>query len=80
VKWEKVNATLPKGMEPEDVTLEQALELVAAKAGTKGRKKAAPRAKTAAKAKSPGKSKTATKAAARTEATKKTASRRKASG
>jgi hypothetical protein len=55
VKWEKVNATLPKGMEPEDVTLEQALELIAAKAGTKGRKKAAPRAKTAAKAKSPGK-------------------------
>ena len=31
VKWDKVNATLPKGVEPETVTLEQALELIAAK-------------------------------------------------
>ena len=31
VKWEKVNATLPKELAPEDVTLEQALELIAAK-------------------------------------------------
>ncbi|MTI16375.1 type I DNA topoisomerase [Rhodobacteraceae bacterium RKSG542] len=41
VKWEKVNATLPKGTEPESVTLEQAIELVNAKAGGKGGKKKA---------------------------------------
>ncbi len=35
VKWEKINATLPKEMEPETVTLEQALELIAAKAPAK---------------------------------------------
>ena len=35
VKWEKVNATLPKEIAPEAVTLEQALELIAAKAPAK---------------------------------------------
>ena len=48
VKWEKVNATLPKGVEPEAVTLEQALVLIAEKAGTSGAKKK-PAAKAAAK-------------------------------
>jgi DNA topoisomerase I len=40
VKWEKVNATLPQEMSPEAVTLDQAIELVAAKRGAKkgGRK------------------------------------------
>ena len=33
----KVNATLPKDVKPEDVTLEQALELIAAKGGGKGK-------------------------------------------
>ncbi|WP_404403697.1 type I DNA topoisomerase [Pelagibacterium halotolerans] len=49
----KINATLPKGIEPEAVTKEQALELVAAKAGTKGKTKtkAAPKKKAAAKKK-----------------------------
>ena len=37
VKWDKVNATLPKEMTPEAVTLEQAVELVNAKAGSKGK-------------------------------------------
>jgi DNA topoisomerase-1 len=42
VKWDKVNATLPKELEPEAVTLEQALELVAAKRpAPKARKPAA---------------------------------------
>jgi len=41
VKWDKVNATLPKGTDPADVTMEMAVELItekAAKKGTKGRK------------------------------------------
>jgi DNA topoisomerase I len=37
VKWEKVNATLPKDLDPEAVTLEQALELIAAKPAAKKR-------------------------------------------
>ena len=41
VKWEKINATLPKEIAPEAVTLEQALELIAAKPA--GGKRAAPR-------------------------------------
>ncbi|PRX38300.1 DNA topoisomerase-1 [Meinhardsimonia xiamenensis] len=40
VKWEKVNATLPKGVEPEAVTMEMAVELIAEKA-TKGKKRPA---------------------------------------
>ncbi len=40
VKWDKVNATLPKDMAPEDMTLEQAVELVDAKAGKGGKAKA----------------------------------------
>ena len=41
VKWEKVNATLPEAIAPEAVTLEQALELIAAKkpAGKKRRRR-----------------------------------------
>ncbi|WP_417599690.1 type I DNA topoisomerase [Pararhodobacter oceanensis] len=66
VKWEKINATIPKEIEPEAVTLEQALELIAAKAATK-RKPAAKKA--AAKkpaAKKPAAKKTATKTATKT--------------
>ena len=39
VKWEKVNATLPETVEPEQVTLELALELIAQKAAKGGKKK-----------------------------------------
>ena len=38
VKWEKVNATLPKDVEPEAVTMEMAVELIAEKATKKGKK------------------------------------------
>ena len=66
VKWGKVNATLPKEIAPEAVTLEQALELIAAKAPA-GRKKSAPKktgaTKPAAK-KSPAKPKAPRKTAA----------------
>jgi DNA topoisomerase-1 len=48
VKWEKVNATLPKDVKPEDVTLEMAVALVAEKAAKKGTKKKAPAKKKAA--------------------------------
>lgn len=65
VKWEKINATLPRDVTPEDVTLDQALELIAAKAGAKGgKKKAAPR-KSAAKAVAKPASKAAAKPAAK---------------
>src|SRR5690606_16398211 len=52
VNWGKVNATLPKGKEPASVTVEEALELIAAKAGKSGGvKKASGKKKTAAKKK-----------------------------
>ena len=69
VKWAKVNATLPKELSPETVTLDEALGLIAEKAG-KGAKTKAPRkaaAKPAAKA-----------AAAKTPATKKPAAKKPA--
>ncbi len=67
VKWEKVNATLPKDIAPEEVTMEQALELITEKAGKSGgKKKAVPKkavAKPAAeKAASTAKPKAAAKA------------------
>ena len=61
VKWEKVNATLPKDVEPETVTMEQAVELIDAKAATKGK----------------GKRKTAKKPAAKKAAAKKPAAKKK---
>jgi DNA topoisomerase-1 len=46
VKYGKVNATLPKGQDPQEVTVEQALALIAERAGksTKGRGRKAPKA------------------------------------
>jgi DNA topoisomerase-1 len=56
VKWEKVNATLPKDQDPETLTMDQAVALIAEKAGKKGTgKKAAPKKKAPAK-KAAGKS------------------------
>ncbi|MGK7651788.1 type I DNA topoisomerase [Roseovarius sp. B08] len=45
VKWEKVNATLPKDVEPANVTMEMAVELIAEKAAKKGTKKGTGRAR-----------------------------------
>ncbi|MAY88691.1 MAG: DNA topoisomerase I [Pseudooceanicola sp.] len=66
VKWEKINATLPDTVEPDQVTMEQAVELIAeraAKSGKKAPKKAA--AKKPAAKKAPAKKTAAKKAPAK---------------
>ena len=45
VKWAKVNATIPKSMEPGDVTMEVAVQLIADKSTKKGGRKKATRKK-----------------------------------
>lgn len=50
VKHKKTNATLPKNMKPEEVTMEQALELIAAKAKSPSKKKPAKKKTTKKKA------------------------------
>ncbi|MDE9449401.1 type I DNA topoisomerase [Aliiroseovarius sp. Z3] len=57
VKWEKVNATLPKDVEAADVTMEMAVALIAEKAAKKkpAKKKAAAKKKPAAKKKAASK-------------------------
>ena len=75
VKYEKINATIPKGTDPQEVTVEMALEYIAAKeAKTKkkpakkkkapAKKKTAAKKKPAAKKKAPAKKKPAAKKAA----------------
>jgi len=73
VKWEKINATLPKDVTPEQVTMAMAVELIAERAAKKGVKKPAKKAakkpvKSAAK--KPAK-KAATKTVTKTAAAKK---------
>ncbi|MGD9801604.1 MAG: topoisomerase C-terminal repeat-containing protein, partial [Parvularculaceae bacterium] len=71
VKCGKINATLPKGLDPQSVTLERAVELIAerekkAPAKKKTAKKAAPKKKAAAEKpakKAPAKKKAAAKKA-----------------
>ena len=79
VKWEKVNATLPRDVTPEDLTVEQALELITAKAGKSPARKTA--SKTAAKpaGKTAAKKATAKKPAAAKPAAKKTGAAKAAS-
>jgi DNA topoisomerase-1 len=55
VKHAKTNATLPKDVTPDAVTLEQAIELINAKATKGGKKKAPTKKKTPAKKKAPTK-------------------------
>ncbi|WP_028028949.1 type I DNA topoisomerase [Gemmobacter nectariphilus] len=83
VKWAKVNATLPRDMTPEAVTLEQALDLIAAKASKGGKgtkaKTAKPKAekpktdKPKAAAKPKASASTAAKSATKTTRAKKSA-------
>ncbi|MFG6498190.1 type I DNA topoisomerase [Sulfitobacter sp. 1A13191] len=79
VKWEKVNATIPKEIEPADLTMERAVELIEEKlakspAKRKAATKKAPAKKTAAK--KPAAKKTATKKAPAKTATKKPAAKK----
>ncbi len=71
VKHGKINATLPKDVDPKAVTLEQAVELIAAKAAKGGTKKKSAAKKTAAK-------KTTTKKTAAKKTTTKKATAKKA--
>ncbi|SIS76242.1 type I DNA topoisomerase [Paracoccus saliphilus] len=67
VKWEKINATLPRDLSPEDITKEQALELITAKAAKspkKAAKKPASKGTKKTTAKKPAAKKTASKKAA----------------
>lgn len=70
VKHGKINATIPKGTEPEAVTMEQAVELIAARAAKAGKKKPAAKKKAAPK-KTAAKKATAKKPAAKKVAPKK---------
>ncbi|QFT64132.1 DNA topoisomerase 1 [Roseivivax sp. THAF30] len=68
IKWEKVNATLPKDVEPDAVTMEMAVELIAEKQAKKGGKKKAAPKKAAAKkpaTKKPAAKKSTAKSAAK---------------
>ncbi|WP_417248204.1 type I DNA topoisomerase [Celeribacter sp.] len=67
VKWEKVNATIPKDIKPEEITMDKAVELIAEREAKGGKKKAAPKKKAAAK-----------KPAAKKPAAKKKAATKKA--
>ncbi len=81
VRHGKINATLPKDMSPNEITLEQALEMIAAKAAKGGAGKAAkkPAAKkaTAAKTKAATKPKAVAKTASKTATAKKTTAKTK---
>ena len=62
VKYKRINATIPKDKDPKEVTVEEAIELIKARAA-KGKKK--PKAKAKAKAKPKAKRKTKPKAKAK---------------
>ena len=66
IKWEKVNATIPKETNAEDVNIDMALEWIAEKEAKKGTKKRAP-----AKKKAPAKKAAAKKPAAKKKAAPK---------
>jgi DNA topoisomerase-1 len=70
VNWGKVNATLPKGKDPQTISVEEALALIAEKAGKApaGKTKAKPKAKTAASETKPTKTAAKPKAKAKAKA------------
>jgi DNA topoisomerase-1 len=72
VKWEKVNATIPKEIEPADLTMERAVELIEEKLAK------SPAKRKAATKKAPAKKAAAKKPAAKKPAAKKPAAKKKA--
>ncbi|MHC9236730.1 type I DNA topoisomerase [Pseudooceanicola sp. 502str34] len=78
VKWDKINATLPKETDPETLTMEAAMALIEEKAAKSGKK--APKKKAAPKkAATKTASKTATKSTAKKTTTKKAPAKKAAS-
>ncbi len=73
VKWEKVNATLPKDSDPEALTIQQAVDLITEKQAKKGTKRKAPAKKKAAPKKAPAKKPAAKKTSVKKPAAKKAA-------
>ncbi|MCY4053160.1 MAG: type I DNA topoisomerase [Hyphomicrobiales bacterium] len=75
VKHGKINATIPRGREVEELTLEEAVELIAERAAKVGAKK--PRTRTKTKTKTKAKTKTKTKAKSKSKSKTKTKSKAK---
>jgi len=79
VNWEKVNATLPKGKDPQSVTVEEALVLIAERAAKApaAKTKKAPAKKTTTAAKADGAEKKTAKPKAKAKAKPKAAAKAK---
>lgn len=75
VKWGKINATIPKGIEPSSLSLDQAVGLLAARAEKMGGGRAKPKAKKAAKKAAPKSELSEPAPKAVKEATKKAAAK-----
>ena len=78
VKHGKTNATLPRDLEMDDITLEQALALIAAKIAKTGAKAAKPKAEPKSKAKAKAKPKAKKKTTAKPKAKAKSKTPKKA--
>ena len=76
VKYQKINATIPKDVEPGAVTLEMAVELIAKKAASKKTTKKSTGRKKSTKGGKKTTSKSATKSTAKKPATKKPAAKK----
>lgn len=79
VKHAAINATIPKGTDPSEITLDHAVELIAERAAKVGKKKTTRKKTTkkkATKKKAPAKKATTKKAAAKKTATKKAAAKK----
>ena len=78
VKWEKVNATIPKEIEPADLTMEKAVELIEEKLAKSPAKRKAATKKAPAASKTGAKKPAAKKAPAKKAAPKKAAAKKPA--